>query len=114
MSQLSAVHGPDLSFATQQHAFSGGKDSAEEQRRVGANLEVDVSIAYLEFFMEDDTELEHIKRAYASGTMLTDELKTILIDVLVDVVLRHQRARAAVTEEMIDAFLAVRNMRRPQ
>lgn len=94
------------------HAFSGGKDSAEEQRREGANLQVDVSIAYLEFFMEDDAELARIKEEYRVGKMLTDELKEILIKVLIDVVLRHQRARAAVTEEMIDAFFAVRSMRR--
>lgn len=95
------------------HAFSGGKDSAEEQRKFGADLTVDVSIAYLEFFMEDDAELARIKEAYGSGKMLTDELKNILIPVLIDVVLRHQRAREAVTEEMIDAFFAVRDMRRP-
>lgn len=76
-----------------EHAFSGGKDSAEEQRRTGANLSVDVSIAYLEFFMEDDAELARIKDAYGSGKMLTDELKDILIRVMVDVVQRHQRYR---------------------
>jgi tryptophanyl-tRNA synthetase len=93
------------------HAFSGGKDSAEEQRKHGADLSVDISVAYLEFFMEDDAELERIKKAYGSGEMMTGEIKEILIKVLTDVVLRHQRAREAVTEEMIDAFFSVRNMR---
>ena len=43
------------------HAFSGGRETTEEHRRLGADLSVDVSIAYLEFFLEDDQELERIK-----------------------------------------------------
>lgn len=57
------------------HAFSGAAESAEEHRRTGANLAVDVSIAYLEFFLESDEELERIKAAYGSGKMLTSEVK---------------------------------------
>jgi tryptophanyl-tRNA synthetase len=95
-----------------QHAFSGGRDTPEKHRELGADLSVDVSIAYLEFFLDDDEELKRIKTEYGSGRMLTGEVKDILIRVLTDVVLRHQRAREAVTEGMIDAFFAVRDMRR--
>jgi tryptophanyl-tRNA synthetase len=42
------------------NAFSGGKDTAEEQRKYGANLEVDVPYQYLTFFLEDDEKLEEI------------------------------------------------------
>ena len=92
------------------HAFSGAASSTEEHRKKGADLTVDISVAYLDFFLEDDAELARIKKAYGSGEMLTGEVKEILIKVLTDVVLRHQRAREAVTEEMIDAFMAVRRM----
>ncbi len=94
------------------HAYSGGRATAEEHRQKGADLSVDVSIAYLEFFLEDDVELERIKREYGAGKLMTAEVKEILISVLTAVVSRHQRARAAVTEQMIDAFLSVRNLRR--
>jgi len=40
--------------------------------------------------------------------MLTGEIKAILIDVLADIVERHQKARALVTDEVVDAFLARR------
>lgn len=93
------------------HAFSGAKSSMEEHRQVGADLTVDVSIAYLEFFLESDDELARIKTEYGAGRMSTSEVKEILIQVLTDVVLRHQRAREAVTEDMIDLFLSVRDMR---
>ncbi|XP_076949266.1 tryptophan--tRNA ligase, cytoplasmic-like [Bidens hawaiensis] len=89
-------------------AFSGGQDSVENHRKYGANLEVDIPFKYLSFFLEDDDELEHIRKEYGSGRMLTGEVKKKLIDVLTVLVERHQAARAAVTDEMIDAFMAVR------
>lgn len=36
------------------YALSGGQQTVEEHRRLGANLDIDVSVEYLEFFMEDD------------------------------------------------------------
>ncbi|KAF7124359.1 hypothetical protein RHSIM_Rhsim12G0003500 [Rhododendron simsii] len=90
------------------YAFSGGQDSIENHRKYGANLEVDISIKYLGFFLEDDAELEHIKREYGEGRMLTGEVKKRLGEVLTELVERHQRARATVTDEMVDAFMAVR------
>ncbi|XP_076924397.1 tryptophan--tRNA ligase, cytoplasmic-like [Bidens hawaiensis] len=90
------------------YAFSGGQDSVENHRKYGANLEVDIPFKYLSFFLEDDEELEHIRKEYGSGRMLTGEVKKKLIDVLTVLVERHRAARAAVTDEMVDAFMAVR------
>ncbi|XP_047071763.1 tryptophan--tRNA ligase, cytoplasmic-like [Lolium rigidum] len=90
------------------YAFSGGQDSKELHRKLGANLEVDVPIKYLNFFLEDDDDLEGIKKEYKEGRMLTKEVKDRLVDVLYDIVSRHQRVRAQVTEEMVDAFMAPR------
>jgi hypothetical protein len=44
------------------------------------------------------------------GCHLSGEVKAELIQVLSDLVARHQAARAAVTEEVVDAFFAVRPM----
>ncbi|XP_031476183.1 tryptophan--tRNA ligase, cytoplasmic isoform X2 [Nymphaea colorata] len=90
------------------YAFSGGQDSIENHRKHGANLEVDIPIKYLGFFLDDDAELESIRREYEAGRMLTGEVKKRLIEVLSELVERHQRARSAVSEEMVDAFMAVR------
>ncbi|CAK9140413.1 unnamed protein product [Ilex paraguariensis] len=81
------------------YAFSGGQDSVENHRKYGANLEVDIPIKYLGFFLDDDAELDHIRREYGAGRMLTGEVKKRLIEVLTEVVERHRRARAAVTDE---------------
>ncbi|KAK6599554.1 tryptophanyl-tRNA synthetase [Botrytis cinerea] len=57
------------------YAFSGGQVSEQEQREKGGDTEKDVSYQYLTFFLEDDEELESIRKAYRSGEMLTGELK---------------------------------------
>ncbi|KAG5054829.1 hypothetical protein AAZX31_03G095300 [Glycine max] len=98
----------DIKNKVNKHAFSGGQDSIEKHRQLGANLEVDIPVKYLTFFLEDDDELEHIKKEYGEGRMLTGEVKQRLIQVLTELVERHRRARASVTEEMVDAFMAIR------
>ncbi|CAI9091111.1 OLC1v1026048C3 [Oldenlandia corymbosa var. corymbosa] len=85
-------------------AFSGGKDTIENQRKYGADLEVDIPVKYLGFFLDDDVELEHIRTEYGAGRMLTGEVKQRLIQVLTEVVERHRKARAAVTDEVSDSF----------
>jgi len=60
--------------------------------------------------MEDDEELAKIGQLYSSGEMLTGEIKNILASLLIDMVTRHQQARAAVTENVVDAFMTVRDM----
>ncbi|KAG4129759.1 Tryptophan--tRNA ligase, cytoplasmic [Gossypium arboreum] len=98
----------DIKYKVNKHAFTGGQETIEKHRQYGANLEVDIPIKYLNFFLEDDAELEHIKKEYGAGRMLTGEVKKRLIEVLTEIVERHRRARAAVTDEMVDAFMAVR------
>ncbi|KAI3967593.1 hypothetical protein MKW92_003468 [Papaver armeniacum] len=89
-------------------ADTGGGVSLKEQQEHGANLDKDIPFKYLEFFLEDDAELEHIKQAYGSGKMLSGDIKDRLAKVLTQLVEKHCQARAAVTDEMVDAFMAVR------
>lgn len=42
--------------------------------------------------------------------MLTGEVKKILIKILVDKVESHQQERSKVTEDIVDAFMSVRDM----
>lgn len=92
------------------YAFSGGQDTKEKHRELGANLEVDVPYSYLTFFLDDDKKLQEIHDQYKSGAMLTSEVKAILIDVLVEHVERHQRARSRVTDDIVRAFMSERKM----
>jgi tryptophanyl-tRNA synthetase len=62
-------------------AFSGGRATIEEHRRLGGDLSKDVAYQYLEFFFEEsDSELSSIARDYESGRLLAGEIKQICID----------------------------------
>ena len=71
-------------------------------------MDVDVAYQYLRFFLEDDEELETIRVDYAAGRLLTGEVKGRLIAVLNEMVGEHQARRAAVTDDVVAEFMAVR------
>jgi tryptophanyl-tRNA synthetase len=90
------------------YAFSGGQETLELQREKGADVSVDVAYQYLRFFLEDDEELARIGKEYGEGRMLTGEVKKILIDTLTPMVLEHQEARKAATDDVVEKFMSVR------
>jgi tryptophanyl-tRNA synthetase len=75
------------------YAFSGGKDTIVEHRKLGGNPDVDVSYQWLTFFEEDDKKLKKIHDDYKSGKLLTGELKQILIKKLNAFLKDHQKKR---------------------
>eukprot|EP00753_Platysulcus_tardus_P002695 PLAT11810.1.p2 GENE.PLAT11810.1~~PLAT11810.1.p2 ORF type:complete len:504 (+),score=243.53 PLAT11810.1:61-1512(+) len=89
-------------------AFSGGRDSVEEHRELGGDLDVDIAYAYLTFFLEDDDKLAEIADAYSSGRMLSGEIKKECIKVLQPLVAAHQARRAEVTDAMVEEFMRER------
>lgn len=98
----------DIAKKVNTHAFSGGQETKELQEKLGANLDIDVSYQWLRFFLEDDEKLESIGNDYKSGKMLTGEIKKILIDILSDLALTHQKNREKVTDEVIARYMKVR------
>lgn len=90
------------------YAFSGGRETIEEHRRLGADVDVDISYRYLSFFLEDDERLGQIYNEYKSGQMLSGEIKKELIGVLQPIVKEHQEKRAAVTDEVLDEYFKER------
>lgn len=75
------------------YAFSGGKDTIEEHRKLGGNPDIDTSYQWLMFFEEDDNKLEKIYNDYKSGALLSGELKMILVDKLTKFLKEHQAKR---------------------
>ncbi|KAK7583767.1 hypothetical protein V9T40_004730 [Parthenolecanium corni] len=90
------------------HAFSGGQPTIEEHRSKGGDCSVDVSYQYLKFFLEDDEKLESIGKQYASGELLTGELKKILIETLQPIISEHQMRRSKITDEDVRLFMTPR------
>jgi tryptophanyl-tRNA synthetase len=86
------------------YAFSGGGATLDEHRTNGGNTTVDVCFQWLRHFLEDDIELETIRVEYEAGRMLTSQLKKRCIEVITDMIVKHQAERAKVTDEMVAAF----------
>jgi len=88
------------------YAFSGGQPDAEQHRRVGGNPDIDVSYQYLRIFFEpDDARLRSIRDDYASGKMLTGELKAILIEKMNAFLQAHQEKREQARDSLEEFLL---------
>jgi tryptophanyl-tRNA synthetase len=72
------------------YAFSGGRNTVEEHRRLGGDPEVDVPFQWLTFFEDDDRKLKKIHDDYKSGALLSGEMKAILIEKLNSFLSGHQ------------------------
>jgi len=87
------------------YAYSGGRATLEEHRRLGADLAVDVPYRYLSYLLEDDERLADIGREYGSGRLLSGEVKDILVEELVRITAEHQQRKALVTDEIVRHFM---------
>jgi tryptophanyl-tRNA synthetase len=101
----------EVAAKIKQHAVSGGRETLQEHRELGGNCDDDVSYQYLTFFERDDALLERYRTEFTAGRMLSMDMKQALIDVLVPLVLDFQRRRAAVTDEMVEAFMTIREFK---
>lgn len=101
-------------------AVSGGAETLEQQLKEGSNLDADIPYQWLRFFLEDDEELAKIAKAYGtrqsddttpdSERLSTGQVKARLTEVVTKVVLDHQAARAAVTDEVLNKFMTRRSL----
>ena len=86
-------------------AKTGGQVTAEEQREKGANPDEDMVFQLMAYLLvDDDDELNELYEQYASGEILSGELKQICKDYLEDFLVEHQRRREEVKDN-IDEYL---------
>ena len=85
-------------------AFSGGKETVEEHRKSGGNVDVDVACQWLKYFEHDDDKLAKIYDKYSSGELLSGEVKKILIDKINTVLEEHQKRRET-ADKLVDKFM---------
>lgn len=95
----------EVEMKIKKYAFSGGRDTLEEHRKLGGNPDIDVSYQYLRMFFEtDDKKLQKIHDDYKSGKLLSGELKQILIDKINIFLKEHQKKRKK-AEKQINKFI---------
>ena len=103
----------DIKRKINQHAFSGGQETQKLQKEKGANLETDVSYQWLSFLLEDDEELARIGEEYGSGTgeyWSTGRVKARLIDLLQDLVAKHQEIRSKISDDEVREWMKQRSI----
>jgi tryptophanyl-tRNA synthetase len=88
------------------NAFTGGRATTEEQRRLGANPDI-CSVYYYEYylFMDNDKEIEELRRNCLSGNILCGECKQILAERVKRYLKEHQLRREK-AKDHIREFLA--------
>ena len=83
------------------NAFTGGRATVEEQRKLGADPDICSVFKYYEFmFMPDDKELEDIERQSRGGEILCGECKQMLAPRMVEFLEKHQAAREDVKDRV--------------
>jgi len=92
------------------YAFSGGQETAEMQRELGGNPDVDVAYCYLSYFEEDDAKLKEVYDTYKKGELLTGELKAMCIAQLQEYVVGFQDRRKQVTDEVLKSYMTPRKL----
>ena len=83
------------------YAFSGGKDTLEEHRKLGGNPDIDVSFQYLKYLFEsDDKKLAKLEADYRSGKLLSGELKAYTIEKINLFLKEHQKNREKAKKDL--------------
>jgi len=78
---ISLPEDPKVACKKIRNAMSGGRDTLEEHRKLGAVVEKDMAFELLkQHLIEDDEELDRIYHDYKSGKMTSGELKQIACD----------------------------------
>jgi tryptophanyl-tRNA synthetase len=72
-------------------AFSGGRKTVEEHRKLGGIPEIDKAYEILFFHHPDSKFVQEVYNKYKSGEMLTGELKKICIDFLTEFIVEHKK-----------------------
>lgn len=108
MSAIFTTDKPKMAQKKVMNAFTGGRTTAEEQRKLGANPDICSVFKYYAFiFMPDDRELADIESKCRSGEILCGECKQILAPRMAEFLERHQAAREEV-KDRVDEFSAAR------
>lgn len=95
----------EVEYKIKKHAFSGGRGTLAEHKKLGGNPDVDVSYQWLYMFFEpDDKKLKKIHDEYKSGKMTTAELKAYTIE-KINAFLKKHRAAKEKAKKKFDKFL---------
>lgn len=86
------------------YAYSGGRDTAEEQRKYGANPDIDFAFNVFRMLEPDLSRTRKVYEDYRSGKMLSGEMKNIAAD-MINSFLERLRERREEVEKDYSSYL---------
>ncbi len=87
------------------NAFSGGRETTEEHKKLGGNPDIDIPFQYLRIFFEpDDVKLKKIYDDYKAGKILSGEMKQICLEKAIEFIEDHQKKREG-SRKVVDKFI---------
>lgn len=86
-------------------AFSGGRETVEEHRKLGGNPDVDISCQYLKNFFLNEKEKDELFDKYRRGELLSGEVKNMLYEKLKEFIGGFQKRLESVSEKDVDKCL---------
>lgn len=96
---------PDVAVKKIMSSYTGGRDTADEQRKLGGRAEICPVYHNYEFlFVPDDNELKKLYDDCKTGKMLCGECKTIFASKLKPFLKEHQKKREQ-AKDMLDKFM---------
>ncbi|MFH0875593.1 MAG: tryptophan--tRNA ligase [archaeon] len=89
---ISLPEDPKVACKKIKKALTGGRDTLDEHRRLGAVVEKDMVFELMkQHLIEDDEELNHIYKEYKSGKMTSGELKEIACKKITDFMINLEK-----------------------
>lgn len=95
------------------HSFSGGggDGSLSDHKKLGGNPDIDIAFQYLKYFEESDEKLENIRTCFSKGELTCGELKNLLIENLVPLIMNIQESKNKVDQATLDEFYKIKPMK---
>ena len=87
------IDSPEVAEKKIMGAFTGGKSTIEEQRRLGANPDICSVYAYDYFLFMDQKEIEELRYSCLSGNIMCGECKQTLAQRVKKFLIEHQEKR---------------------
>jgi len=87
------VDPPELAQKKVMDAYTGGRATVEEQRKLGANPDICSVFAYDYFLFMDEKEIEELRFNCLAGNIMCGECKRILAEGVKKFLIRHQEKR---------------------
>jgi len=83
-------------------AFSGGRETLEEHKKLGGNPDIDIACIYLKTLFLDKDKYQEIEDKYKKGELLSGEVKKIFADEAVKFIKQFQKNLKSVSDSVVD------------